>query len=132
MVTHVWRNVPVLGSPSDVRMQPCESVVNHPFLCASYRSLKIFEVSTSDFGTVSMCIRFRAYVYKFLSMVTEGVVHGVHKVVIWSSFGVIWRHKVRAGISRFTKGELRLMEVASWRLGYTCSAVILLLLKNCV
>ena len=28
------------------------------------------------------------------TMVTEGVVHGVYKVVIWSSFGVIRRHKV--------------------------------------
>ena len=26
-------------------------------------------------------------------MVTEGVVHGVHMVVIQLSFGVIWQHK---------------------------------------
>ena len=48
-VTHVWGNVPVLGSPSDIRMQPCESVANCPLPC-----FKIFDVSASDFGTVSM------------------------------------------------------------------------------
>ena len=74
--------VSVLGSPSDVRKQPCKSVVNHPSPCASYQSFRIFEVSVSDFGTVSMRRRFRACTYEFLSMITEGVVHGVHKVVI--------------------------------------------------
>ena len=32
--------------------------------------------------------------YEFLTMVTEGVVHSVHKVVIRSSFHVIRQHKV--------------------------------------
>ena len=35
VVGHVWGNVPVLGSPSDVRRRPCESVVNHPLPCES-------------------------------------------------------------------------------------------------
>ena len=46
------------------------------------------------FGTVGIRRRFHACVYEFLTMVTEGVVHVVHKVVIWSSFAVILRHKV--------------------------------------
>ena len=49
---------------------------------------------TSEVGTVSMFRRFRAYAYDFLIAVTEGVVHGVHKVVMRSSFGVIWRVEV--------------------------------------
>ena len=32
--------------------------------------------------------------YEFLTMVIEGVVHSIHKVVIRSSFSVIQRHKV--------------------------------------
>ena len=32
--------------------------------------------------------------YEFLIMVTKGVVHSVHKVVIHSFFSVIQRHKV--------------------------------------
>ena len=57
-------------------------------------------------------------------MVTEGVVHGVYKVVTQSSFGVTRarQHKVSGGIGCFatsfcpmaTEGELTLMiEVAS-------------------
>ena len=42
-----------------------------------------------------------AYTYEFLTKVTAGVAHSVHKVVIWSSFGVIRRHKVSSGIGRF-------------------------------
>ena len=38
--------------------------------------------------------RFCAYAYGFLTTVTEGVVHGVHKVAIRLSFGVLQRHKV--------------------------------------
>ena len=51
--------------------------------------------------------------YKFLTTITEGVVHGVYKVVIRSSFCIIQRHKVSSGIGHFDKGELRLIEVAS-------------------
>ena len=32
--------------------------------------------------------------YEFLTTVTKGVVHSVHKVMIWLSFGVIQRHEV--------------------------------------
>ena len=63
-------------------------------MAKSYQNFKIFEVSDSEFGTMSMCRRFRACVYKFVSIVTKDVVHGVHKVVIQSSFSVIRQHKV--------------------------------------
>ena len=71
-----------------------ESVVNHPLPCESYQSFKIFEFSTSDFGTVSMRRQLCTSACEFLSTVTEGVVHGVHKVAIQSFFGVIWQNKV--------------------------------------
>ena len=78
-------------------MQPFESVANCLLPCMSYQSFEIFEVSTSDFSTMSMHRRFRAY--EFLTTVTEGVVHDAHKV--------------SKSISRFDEGELRLIEVAS-------------------
>ena len=68
--------------------------MKHSLPCKSYRSLKQLKVSASDFGTMSMYGQFRASVYEFMIMVTKGVVHGVHKVVIQSSFGVIYQHKV--------------------------------------
>ena len=34
---------------------------------------------------------------EFLAKVTEGVVHGLYKVVTRSSFGPIWQHKVSVG-----------------------------------
>ena len=37
----------------------------------------------------------------FFPTVTEGVVHGVYKVVTLSCFGVIRLHKVSGGIGRF-------------------------------
>ena len=55
-----------------------------------YRSFRLLKMSASDFSTVGMCRRFHACVYEFLTTVTEGVVHSVHKVVAQSSFGVIW------------------------------------------
>ena len=76
-------------------MQPFKSVVNRPLLCMSYGSFKLFKISTSDFGTVGMVRQFRACAYEFLTTVTKGVVHGVNKVVIRSSFGVTWQHNVR-------------------------------------
>ena len=85
---------PVLGSASEVPVRPCESVVNGPLPCESYGSFKLFTISASDFDTVSVRRRFRTCAYEFLTTVTEGVVHGVHKIVNWSSFGVIQRHKV--------------------------------------
>ena len=41
--------------------------------------LKMFKISASEFGTVE----------EFLATVTEGVIHGVYKVVIRSSFRLI-------------------------------------------
>ena len=35
---------------------------------------------------------------EFLAMVTEGIVHGVYKIVTRSSFGVTWHHKASVGI----------------------------------
>ena len=52
----------------------------------------MFKITASEFSTVGMRRRFRACAYEFLTMFPEDVVQGVHKVVIWSSFGVIWRH----------------------------------------
>ena len=79
---------------SDVHMLPCGSVVNRPLPSEYCRNFKIFKFLASDFGTVSMRKRFCACAYEFLFAVTESVVHGVHKVVIRSSFGTIWQHKV--------------------------------------
>ena len=39
-------------------------------------------------------VRFHACAYEFLTTAPEGVVHGVHRVVMRLSFGVIQRHKV--------------------------------------
>ena len=69
--------------------------------------VKIF---ATDFDTISMVRRFCASMHEFLTMVTEGVVFGVHKAVIQSSISVIWGQ----GIRRYAEVELRLMEVASW------------------
>ena len=52
----------------------------------------MIDISASDFGTICMCRQFSTYEY--LTTATKGVVHGVHKVVVQSSFGVIWQHKV--------------------------------------
>ena len=93
-VIRVWGNLPVLGSLSVISMQPCESVVNQPLPCKSYGSFKWLKIFTSDFSTVDMLKQFCIWAYEFLTMVTEGVGHGVHKVLILLSFGVIWRHKV--------------------------------------
>ena len=86
----------------------------------SYRSFKIFAVSASDCSTVNMRRQFCICTYEFLSMVTEGVIHNVHKVVIQSSFSVIRVHKkVKVlvvsphGRPAATKGKLRLMQVVS-------------------
>ena len=90
-------------------MRPWESVANRPLPCMSYRSFKLFKISASDFGTLGT--RFRAY--EFLPMATKGVVHGVHKVVIrsirWVKVLVVLPHLCLTA----TKGELRLMKVAS-------------------
>ena len=41
-----------------------------------------------------LAIKIYACAYEFLTVVTQGVVHGVHKIVIRSAFGVIQQHKV--------------------------------------
>ena len=88
MVIGVWRNVPVLGSPSDIRLQTFEPVVNCPLPCTSYGNFKMFKISTSEFGTISMHRWFRACKDEFLAMVIEGVVQGIVYFRLLS-FGVI-------------------------------------------
>ena len=72
-------------------------MANRPLPCVSYGSFKMFKISASDFETVGMCRRKRACSHNFLTTVTEGVVHGVSKVVARSSFSVIRRHKASGG-----------------------------------
>ena len=47
----------------------------------------MFKISVSEFGTLSMCRCFHACTHEFLTMVTEGVVHGVYvdcdSIVFW-------------------------------------------------
>ena len=63
--------------------------MNRPLPYTSYGYFKMFEIFNSEFGTVSMCRRFHACIYEFFTMAAKSVVHGVHKVVIQSSFSVI-------------------------------------------
>ena len=56
-------NVAVLGSPSDIRERPCESVENHPLTCESYGSFELIKISASDFGIMGMGRRFCAWTY---------------------------------------------------------------------
>ena len=55
---------------------------------AAHRSFEMFKLSASDFGIMSMNRRKRTCTDKFLAAVSEGVVHGVYKVVTRSSFRV--------------------------------------------
>ena len=54
----------------------------------------LHDVRLQTSESVGMRRRFQTCAYQFLTTVTEGVVCGVHKVVIRTSFGVISRHKV--------------------------------------
>ena len=54
----------------------------------------MFKISTSEVCTLGMRKQIRAWIDEFLAMVTEGVAHGVYKVVTWSSFSVARQHKV--------------------------------------
>ena len=56
-------------------MRPYDTVVKRPLPCASYGRFKMFKISTSEFGTVSMRRRIRAYIDEFLATVTvaEGI-----------------------------------------------------------
>ena len=91
MVTRVWGNIPVLASLSEVRL--CQRQTVH-YLAGSTEVLNCFKISASEFSTVSMHRRFGTCTYEFLTTVTEGVGHGVYKVVSRSSFGVIQQCKV--------------------------------------
>ena len=92
----------------------------------------MFKISCSGFSTVGMCRCFRAC--EFHTVVTEGVVHGGYKVVIWLSFGETRRHKVSGGIGHFTTcssdGYWRWVEVnwGCFSVTNICSTVVLLLL----
>ena len=56
-VIGVLGNIPVLGSPSDVRLQTCKKC---PLACGFYGSFKMFKISASEFGTVGMRRQFPA------------------------------------------------------------------------
>ena len=90
----ITQNAVVLQLPSKVCMRKCDIVAKRPTLCMSYRS---FKNSASEFGTLQMHRRMQLCTNEFLAEVTEGVVHGVHKVVTQSSFGVTQRHKASGG-----------------------------------
>ena len=62
-----WRNIHYLAQPTE--------------------GLKCLKFPPSEFHTVVMCRGMQACKDKFLAMVTEGVVQGVYKVMIWLSFG---------------------------------------------
>ena len=57
------------------------------------QKFKMFKISSSDFGIVSIRRLLGACAYEFFTMITKGVVRGVPQVVIWFSFSVIQRHK---------------------------------------
>ena len=67
----------------------------------------MFKLSASDFQTMGMHRRKRGFADKFLAVVTEGVVHGVHKVVTRSPFGVIWQHRPSGGKRPFRHSVTR-------------------------
>ena len=54
----------------------------------------MFKISTSEFCITGMCRGMRACSDEFLATVTEGVVHGVYKVVTRLSFSVTRWHEV--------------------------------------
>ena len=67
-------------------MRQYGTVAKRQFPCVSYRRFKILKISAFDCGTVSMRRQKLASADKFLAMVTEGVVHGVYKVLTRSVF----------------------------------------------
>ena len=69
--------------------QACGTVVKCPIPCACYGNFNMFQISASEFGTMDMCRQMRAWADEFVVMVTEGMVHGVCKVVAQPSFSVI-------------------------------------------
>ena len=69
-------------------MPPCDTVVKRLLPCMFCECFKMSKLSTSEFGNMGMHRLMHAQ-DEFLTMVTEGVVHGVHKVVAWTYRGVI-------------------------------------------
>ena len=82
------------------------------YLVRPAKVLKCFNISASEFGSMGMYRRMQACSDEFLATVTEGVVHGVYKVVIQSSSRVIRQHKVNGGtwtrLSTVTLGRIRI------------------------
>ena len=77
-------------------MAPCDKVVKRPLACESNGSFEMFKIITSNFIPSACTYDFFTRLtkgYVILTMVTEGVVHDVPKVVTWSSFSVIGCHK---------------------------------------
>ena len=70
-------------------MALCDTVAQHPLPCKSQGHFQMFKISVSEFGTPGRHRRFRICACEFVTTVSKGVVHGVHKVVIRPSFGVI-------------------------------------------
>ena len=70
-------------------MRTCDTVVNHKLPCVSYGNFKMFKISASEFGTLSMRRQVRACAAELLATGNEGVVQGVYKVVTQPSFIVI-------------------------------------------
>ena len=66
-------------------MRPCDTVVKSPLPCAYYGSFKMFKISASVHLTLSMHRGMRVSADEFFATITAGVVHGVCKVVTWSS-----------------------------------------------
>ena len=58
----------------------------------------------------------RACTDEFLSTVTEGVVHGVYKVVAQPSFGITLKHKASGGKWAFRHSVRRLHTNLRWQL----------------
>ena len=77
---------------SEVCIRPCDTVTKVLLPRVTYGSFKRFKISSSGLLTMSMRRRMRACADEFLAMVTEGLVHGVRKVVTRSSFSVILPH----------------------------------------
>ena len=57
----------------------------------------MFKISASEFGTAGMRRWMQTYADEFLGMATEGIVHGLHKVVTQSPFCVRRQRKASKG-----------------------------------
>ena len=68
-------------------------MAKYPLPCTSAEILKCLKFPPLNL-VLWACIDNFAHAHEFITIVTEDVVHGVHKVVIQSSFGVIRQHKV--------------------------------------